>query len=462
MYLRCKDSQDEALILTCSGMVGERSSAPIVSHPVGSAVDSSCAQLEGWGIDVGINPHPGITKHLRHFLVCNNKLPRREDPSPTARNSSRPLEHLTLQVLRGPLHVKMHILGLCNGSIHGNSEILLKAALLAAVEHDPSLTVSWIHVPSVVIPRNAKPLRKEPAIIPDRSHEYQNNNKSGATPAGQGAEIDDRGAVFEAIMEADALIIATPIYSHQPAGSLKALQDAILGPFADTSEQHRKLQRQKAGDPRVQDVVVDPRAVKPRVAGFIAVAGSRGQFPEQWTLAMPSLHQFTYPLHCKVVDMVVLPGFAHAGSVLTGSGAVARASKIGTNVASQIGRAFDKAIYLGPEEDGSCPYCHLLKFEFQGADNRIRCITCGAAGELTAKADGRVRPIWDEDSDHSCITLKGKWQHVDDIAEGLAMEREKLPAVSSELERWRAVELPVVMLPSQQSGKSHPRKKAAL
>jgi multimeric flavodoxin WrbA len=355
----------------------------------------------------------------------------------------------------------MHILGLCNGSIHGNSEILLKAALLAAVEHDSSISTSWIHVPSVVIPRNAKPLRVEPDIIPNRSHEYTSNNGSDTGSGCQKADIDDREAVFEAIMDADALIIATPIYSHQPAGSLKALQDAILGPFADTSNHHRTYQRQRAGDAAVKEVVVDPRAIKPRVAAFIAVAGSRGQFPEQWTLAMPSLHQFTYPLHCKVVDMFVFPGFAHAGAVLTDREAMTRASKIGANVASQIGRPFDDAEYLGPKEDGSCPYCNLLKFEFQGADNRIRCITCGAAGELKTRADGRVRPIWDEDSDLSCITLKGKWQHVDDIAEGLSIERKELPMVATELERWRAVELPIVVLPSQQSHKAQLGKTAS-
>lgn len=190
----------------------------------------------------------------------------------------------------------MHLLGLCNGSIHGNSEILLKAALQAAAAHDPSISTSWIHVPSVVIPRNPKPLREEPDIVPNRSHEYASNDASGTSPTGRSVDVDDREAVFEAIMDADALIIATPIYSHQPAGSLKALQDAILGPFADTCGQHRIYQRQKAGDSSVKGLAVDPRAIKPRVAGFIAVAGSRGQFSEQWTLAMPSLHQFTYPL----------------------------------------------------------------------------------------------------------------------------------------------------------------------
>ncbi|POS75658.1 hypothetical protein DHEL01_v205945 [Diaporthe helianthi] len=335
--------------------------------------------------------------------------------------------------------------------MHGNSEILLKAGLLAAVQHDPSLTVSWIHVPSVVIPRNAKHHRAEGDIIPDRSDEYTGNHNGVASTENQRTDMDDREAAFEAVMEADALIIATPIYSHSPAGSLKALQDAILGPFADTSEQHRTHERQKAGDTKVQGVVVDPRAIKPRFAAFIAVAGSRSRFPEQWTLALPSLHQFTYALHCKVVDMFVFPGFAHAGSVLTDSGAMARASKIGSNVASQIGRAFDNANYLGPEEDGSCPYCHLLKFEFQGSEHRIRCITCGACGELETRADGRVRPIWDEDSDVSCLTLRGKWQHMDDIAERLATEREKLPMVAAEMERWKTVDLPVVVLPSQRA-----------
>lgn len=202
----------------------------------------------------------------------------------------------------------MHILGLCNGSIHGNSEILLKAALQAAAAHDPSISTSWIHVPSVVIPRNPKPLREEPDIVPNRSHEYSSNRGSGTSPAGQSIDADDREAVFEAIMDADALIIATPIYSHQPAGSLKALQDAILGPFADTCGQHRIYQRQKAGDPALKGVVVDLRAIKPRVAGFIAVAGSRSQFPEQWTLAMPSLHQFTYPLRKHTsVRLIALP-----------------------------------------------------------------------------------------------------------------------------------------------------------
>lgn len=347
----------------------------------------------------------------------------------------------------------MHILGLCNGSIHGNSEILLKAALQAAVAHDPSIKTSWIHVPSVVLPRNPKPLRDEPDIIPNRSYEYDKDGGSG--PAGSTTDVDDRAAAFEAIMDADALIIATPIYSHQPAGSLNALQDAILGPFADTCGQHRIYQRQKAGDPAVKDVVVDHRAIKPRVAGFIAVAGSRAQFPEQWTLAMPSLHQFTYPLHCKVVDMSVFPGFAHAGAVLTDPEAVVRAAKIGTNVASQLGRPFDEAVYLGPEEDGSCSYCHLLKFEFQGDNNRIRCITCGAAGELKTRSDGRVRPVWEEDSDLSCITLKGKWQHVDDIAGGLEIERQELPAVATELERWKAIEVPFVALPSRESNPTH-------
>src|SRR6478752_2930777 len=100
----------------------------------------------------------------------------------------------------------MHILGLCNGSLHGNSEILLKAALKAATATDSSITVSWIHVPAVVLPRQHLPFRDDASMIPyrDDGKEYQSRKR----------EPDDRAAVFEAIMDADAIIIASPVYSH--------------------------------------------------------------------------------------------------------------------------------------------------------------------------------------------------------------------------------------------------------
>lgn len=334
----------------------------------------------------------------------------------------------------------MHILGLCNGSINGNSEILLKAALTAAINEDPNTTVSWMHVPSVAIPRHHKPLKVDTTIIPDRND--AGKKRQDAT------EPDDREAAFNAIMDADALIIATPVYSHQPPGTLKALADAILGPYADVSDAHRIKALQESGDPEAQNTQIDLRELRPRVAGFIAVAGSGPAFPEQWTMALPTMHSVVYPLHSRVVDQIILPGFANAGSVLLDpENAIARAETLGRRVASQMGQPLEKAKYLGTEEPGSCPYCHQLKIEFRQA-NHVVCIVCGANGILTSGLNGDIRPIWEENSKVSCITLEGKWKHSDDIRGMLDGERAKLPLIARELKRWSALNFPLVDLPS--------------
>ncbi|KAI1052758.1 hypothetical protein LB507_009792 [Fusarium sp. FIESC RH6] len=334
----------------------------------------------------------------------------------------------------------MHILGLCNGSLHGNSEVLLKAALKAAAATDSSITVSWIHVPAVVLPRQHLPFRHDASMVPyrDDGEEYQSGKR----------EPDDREAVFEAVMDADAIIIASPVYSHQPAGTLKALADAILGPYADVSVAYDVKRRQEEGDESVKDVKIDPRDFKPRVAGFIAVSGSNPTFPEQWTMALPTLQTCIYPIHSRVVDQVVLSGYASPGSVLADSrAALQRAELLGRRVASRMGKPYDEAQYLGPEESGSCPYCHLLKIEFREG-NKVVCITCGADGHLELGPGGNIRPKWDEDSSVSCLTLKGKIQHRYDIRDKMALEQPKLASVSSAFAKWKTLEFPLAPLPS--------------
>ncbi|KAF7591809.1 hypothetical protein BBP40_001080 [Aspergillus hancockii] len=159
----------------------------------------------------------------------------------------------------------MHILGIANGTIDGNSEILLKAALQAAQAKDPSISASWINTPSVSIPRNPRPFKAALDISkgtvarsgePQREIEKQDN------------VTDDRRHILEAILNADDLIIATPVYSHQPAGFLKAMTDRTLGPFTYATFVQRVLEGQQRGDPRCAGMKVDERILKPRVVSL--------------------------------------------------------------------------------------------------------------------------------------------------------------------------------------------------
>lgn len=335
----------------------------------------------------------------------------------------------------------MHILGLANGSVGGNSEILLKAALSSARSSNPSITTSWIHVPSIVFPRNAGPLKNAPDISAGTN---ASNNYNGVVTNN---ERDDRPQVLNAILNADALVFSTPVYSHQPAGPLKALLDTILGPYTDAALATRILSAQKSGsgDSRYANMSIDARIVKPRVAAFLAVGGSTT--PDQFTMALPTLHMFCYPLHAKVVDQAVFMGYANPGAVLRSQGdeVLIRAKEVGVNVADQIGMVFDEAKYLGPEPHGACPHCHLAKLDFfGGASNAIGCIVCGNTGKLVLGKDGAVVPEWDTDSEYCCITMKGKQKHIDDIFKNASAEW-KGPDADGEFEErsreWRGCDV---------------------
>ncbi|KAI9928854.1 hypothetical protein ASPWEDRAFT_36662 [Aspergillus wentii DTO 134E9] len=341
----------------------------------------------------------------------------------------------------------MHILGIANGSLDGNSEILLKAALTAAVKFNTSITTSWIHAPSVRVPNNPKPLSGSQDVSAGTNAAFQ------SAESGTGDSLDDRAAVLNAILNADALILSSPIYSHQPAGTLKTLVDRILGPFTDVALAKKTIEM-RAGDPRFVDKNVDSRLLKPRVVGFMAVGGSTNT--DQITMALPTMHNLVYSLHAKVVDQVVFQGYGAPGSVLaTGKGdAVERAETLGENVASQLGRQFDEAKYLGPEPTGACPYCHLSKIDmFCTGDNKIGCVTCGAEGKLVVGEDNVIRPVWEANCSISCITMAGKEKHVDDVMRTGQQEKQVLhsdPELATKREYWRAVQIPNVPLPSNQ------------
>ncbi|KAF4985764.1 hypothetical protein FDECE_16333 [Fusarium decemcellulare] len=259
----------------------------------------------------------------------------------------------------------MHILGLSAGSRYGNSEILLEAALHAAEKSSPNVTTSVIRVPNLRFPRYARPLPS--SLLPKAV-------SSNPDDPGQD-DPDDRSKVYDAIMDADAIIISTPVYCHMPPGCLKTLFDTILGPHADISIALDREKMTRAGTKNNSSLKFDPRSVKPRVSGFIVVAGSTDDMPEQWSLGLVSLHQTVYPLQATTVDQAVIKGYGVAGSVLIDKDkTVRRAELLGQRVASQLGRPLGTATYLGPELDGSCPYCHLRVIQLREKDE-IECDT---------------------------------------------------------------------------------------
>lgn len=340
----------------------------------------------------------------------------------------------------------MHILGLANGSIGGNSTILLKAALQSAKCSSPDTTTSWIHVPSLSYPPNAGPLSNSQDISMGKN---AGNNFHGLSTRSVKV-IDDRQRLYEEMMDADALIFSTAVYSHQPAGSLKAVLDKILGPYTDPVFASRVLAGQSANDPKFTSMSVDKRILKPRVCGFLAVGGSTT--PDQFTMVLPTLHLLAAGLHVKVVDQEVIKACANPGAVLSAEdGAVMkRAEDLGRNVASQMGKVFDEAEYLGPVVEGACPQCHLAKYDFFGGEEMIvGCVACGNTGKFVV-GNGKVEVKWDEESECCCISWLGKEKHIDDIFKNGSAEWKGLEGSKKQLQEWMELDVGRITLPSEQ------------
>ncbi|KAF7542174.1 hypothetical protein G7054_g65 [Neopestalotiopsis clavispora] len=299
----------------------------------------------------------------------------------------------------------MHILGISAGTLNGNSEVLLKAALQAAEQALPGLTTSMARIRYMRSPRNGRPLPQ--SIVP---------HITTYRPDAPGTDdVDDRPALYDAIMKADAIIVSTPVYSHLPPGHIKCFIDDTLGPGADialalaTDEEGQGLGRKPKSS-------IDPRLYKARVSAFMVVAGSPEDMPEQWTLGLVGLHQSMYSIQATTVDQACFAGYGPPGSVCSDEkNTIARAQLLGQRVVSQLGQPVGAAQYLGESQEGSCPYCHLLTISFFGGGDKIMCTTCGARGRLLVLPGGSFKPEWEQDSGVSHLTLKGKRKHVDDL-----------------------------------------------
>ncbi len=276
------------------------------------------------------------------------------------------------------------VLGLGCGQPHGSAEILLKAALRAAEEEGAD--VGLVRLDELRLP-------------------------SGAA---EGTEPDDAWWLWERLVEADGLIVSTPIMSRTVAARLKLLGDRLLGPNADAAIIEGLLALRAQGREPSVPFRVDERVLKPRVAGFLAVGGS---LTSQWkTLALPMMHATTFSMHIAVVDQVEFSGAGTPRSIVLDDSAINRAALLGRNVASQLGASFDEARYLGPP--GLCPMCHLDVVALRGTD--VECATCGAQGRLAP--DQQV--TW-TDLATSVISIDEKRAHAAEIQQTAAQHQEQ-------------------------------------
>ena len=314
----------------------------------------------------------------------------------------------------------MKLLGLSAGARNGNSEILLKEAIMGAeemgVEHE-IIRLLDLDIRSCQFCKVCVRNQGKPCIVKD-----------------------DVPFIQEKLLECDGLIIAAPVYILTPPGFLKMLADRTLADLAG------EMMMAKSGlNPFTKaKAKIDKRSFKRRVGGLISQGGATT--PHWIGLGLPILYANTFPRQIEIVDQMEVLGANR--SILKGN-ARQRARKLGRNVGEAMVKlagktwdintvgdiekqAIDRPKWRG-DIPGTCPVCHT-NLLLVGKTNPVECAVCGSKGVVKVSGKNITVTFSKQEREESRLTIEGKRIHQEEIRNnmlismGQAAEYEKLKA----------------------------------
>jgi len=251
---------------------------------------------------------------------------------------------------------KKKIIGLSTGRKNGNSEILLKEALMGAEE---------LGVESEII--RAMDLRVKPCKGCEACTIAMERGKE----AWCAIKDDDVPWILDKILVEDcALIVSAPTYHLRANSYFEAIHERML----PTMFRHTEITE------------------KTRVGGIICVGGGE----PWWTpLGLTSINIFVQHTR-KLVDQMQTNFVTRPGAVLMEGKYIKRARQLGQNVAKAMMMPIEEVKYVGEETEVSCPVCHCNVLKVPGKLSDVYCPVCWVHG--TIYADGNELKVkWNED-----------------------------------------------------------------
>jgi multimeric flavodoxin WrbA len=226
----------------------------------------------------------------------------------------------------------MHVLGISGGRRMGNSEILLKEALMGVEEQGAS--VEFLRLLDLTI---------KPPLGEDLP----------------GVSDDQAPMLNKKLLECDGIILGAPVFCITAPGYIMTIRDRVSGRHSV------------------------PKKLK--MAGLIAVGGT------DWVnLALPTMYLFLPHGHVKLVDQMVLPFTSHLGQVVVDDKAIARARKLGLNIGQALKLPEDKVQYAG-DDYWACPVCRQNLLQIRGKE--VECPICAIKGKIEVKG-GEIKAVF--------------------------------------------------------------------
>lgn len=287
----------------------------------------------------------------------------------------------------------MKVLGLSFGRNGGNCDIVLKQALLGALE--TGAEVSYINTCNLKIDR--------------------------CTGCGACDKVRERGGmsvcvikddfpfVEKEIFDADALIVAAPVYVLGPVGQFKNLVDR-LGPSHDRGFLMKENDMRRARG-LGEDKMIDKKYFKDRPLGLISVGGAR---TEGWTsMGVSGMHLIGFSSQMIPVDAINGYGMGDRVNPAFDSSLMDRLFKLGQHVGEAVKLPREQMKWMGDDE-GICPLCHCDQLTVRKGTT-VECTVCGCIGNLRIENGKIAVDYTPEQLARGRYSLGGVIEHSDEI-----------------------------------------------
>ncbi len=263
----------------------------------------------------------------------------------------------------------MKVMGIVAGRHNGNSEILVKEALLACQEAGAEVTLVNLFDYNILPCTGCESCTMSMGDVAMGKGDYK-----GCVLK----DKDDVDTLVTAMQQHNGLIIGVPTYDLMPS--------TIYTRFT-----HRFLAYELAFLLKIGKVKEDPH----QVAGLIAVGGSC----KDWQgLSLDTLSATMFTQSTIVVDKFLSTRNGRPGNVLLKEDQLARAHKMGENIIKAIQTPVEERTWLGDPDQGICPNCHsdlIMKGaeHWDGIKWPFECVVCGAGGDIQKDENGEFKFI---------------------------------------------------------------------
>lgn len=221
---------------------------------------------------------------------------------------------------------------------------------------------------------------------------------------------DDYAKLEEAVLDADAIILAAPVFAVGTVGQFKDFVDRF-GPAHDRAalieEQNKRLAAGKSGDE-----LLDARYFKDRYVGYISVGGASTQ---NWvSLGLPTMHLFEFSCNMKAVGHIDAYDQGRKANPVFDEELMRQCGELGRKLAESVGKSYDEVEWLG--EEGVCPVCHnnLISIGLNHS-TEVECPICGITGKLSIEEEKIQVAFSEEQKNRARSTMTGLYEHYHEI-----------------------------------------------